>query len=121
MRGQVSGVAFALSFALLRAASHRVASVSWCIAKALSATSNSPWVLQRNPTPSNRPTLIAPASDLQIGHMTFSAMRYLAQRKTGLLTLQRPETPVVKWETVSFVVTRQRQHLLTVPLRRHSF
>jgi hypothetical protein len=33
--------------------------------------------LQRNPTPSNRPTLIASASDLQIGHMTFSAMRYL--------------------------------------------
>src|SRR5260370_16134737 len=34
--------------------------------------------LQRNPTPSNRPTLIASASDLQIGHMTFSAMRYLS-------------------------------------------
>jgi hypothetical protein len=52
-------------------------SVSLCIANALSATSNSPWVLQRIPTPSNKPTFIASASDLQIGHVTFSAMQYL--------------------------------------------
>jgi hypothetical protein len=65
--------------------------VSLCIANALSATSNSPWVLQRKPTPSNRPTLIASASDLQIGHITFSAMRYLTyfRRRAGAMSLSR--------------------------------
>jgi hypothetical protein len=52
------------------------------------------------PTPSNKPTLIASASDLQIGHMTFSVMR-------GALLPDRWRGGVLQW-TLSLITVPSR-------------